>query len=385
MAENKRDFYEVLGVNKGASEDEIKKAYRKMAMKYHPDKNPGNKGAEDKFKEANEAYSILSDADKKNKYDRFGHAGVDPNAGYGGFGGAGGYGGGAGSGGFEDIFDMFGGMFGGGGGTQRRRNGPIKGRDLQQSMVVSFNEAAFGTKKRIQINKYVNCEACSGTGAEKGTAKSTCPKCNGAGEVRTVKSTPFGQFQSSAPCDRCNGTGEIIENPCKTCGGSGKVRKTVTISVDIPAGVDNDSVISIRGQGEPGTNGGPNGDFYVVVSVTPHKMFRRNGSDLILEMPTSFTQLALGDTIIVPTLSEKISYKIPAGTQPDTVFRIKGKGIKSVKTGRVGDLYIKVNLEIPTKMNADQKKKLKELADVLGHESYIKKSKFAETMKELFK
>jgi len=249
-------------------------------------------------------------------------------------------------------------MFGGGG-TQRRRNGPAKGRDLQQSISISFNEAAFGTKKQIQISKFVVCHTCDGTGAEKGTSKTTCPKCNG--------------------------TGEIIEHPCKECSGTGKVRKTVTISVDIPAGVDNDSVISIRGQGEPGTNGGPNGDFYVVVSVTPHKVFKRNGNDLILEMPISFTQLALGDDIIVPTLSEKISYKIPAGTQPDTVFRIKGKGIKSVRTGKMGDLYIKVDLEIPTKMNSDQRNKLKELADVLGHESYIKKSKFAETMKELFK
>lgn len=384
MAENKKDFYEVLGVSKGASEDEIKKAYRKMAMKYHPDKNPGNKGAEDKFKEANEAYSILSDADKKNKYDRFGHAGVDPNAGFGG-GGGGGFGG-AGSGGFEDIFDMFGGMFGGGGGGgQRRRNGPTKGRDLQQSISIAFSEAAFGVKKQIQVTKYVACHACDGTGSEKGTSKITCPKCNGSGEVRTIKSTPFGQFQSSAPCDRCNGTGQINEHPCKECSGSGKVRKTVTISVDIPAGVDNDSVISIRGQGEPGTNGGPNGDLYVVVSVTPHRVFKRNGNDLILEMPITFSQLALGDDIIVPTLSEKISYKIPAGTQPDTVFRIKGKGIKSVRTGKMGDLYIKVDLEIPTKMTGEQKKKIKELGTMLGHESYVKRSKFAETMKELFK
>ena len=252
MADNKRDYYEILGLNKGASDDEIKKAYRKMAMKYHPDKNPGNKEAEDKFKEANEAYSILSDKDKKNKYDRFGHAGVDPNAGFGGFGG------GAGAGGFEDIFDIFGGMFGGGGG--HRRTGPAKGRDLQYSITISFKEAAFGTKKQIKINKYVVCPSCNGSGAEKGTSKTTCPKCNGTGEIRSIKNTPFGQFQSSSPCDRCNGTGQIIENPCKECGGSGKVHKTVTISVDIPAGVDNDSVIPIRGQGEPGSNGGPNGD-----------------------------------------------------------------------------------------------------------------------------
>lgn len=382
MAENKRDFYEVLGVSRGASDDEIKKAYRKMAMKYHPDKNPGDKQAEDKFKEVNEAYSILSDADKRNKYDRFGHAGVDPNAGFGGGGGFGGFGGG---GGFEDIFDIFGGMFGGGGATQRRRNGPMKGRDLQYAITISFEEAAFGAKKQIQVNKFVTCHSCDGTGSEKGTNKKTCDKCHGTGEQRTVKNTPFGTFQSSTPCDECNGTGEVNEHPCKECSGSGKVRKTVTIAVEIPAGVDNDSVISIRGQGEPGTNGGPSGDLYVVVTVIPHKMFKRNGSDLILEMPISFTQLALGDDIIVPTLSEKISYKIPPGTQPDTVFRIKGKGIKSVRTGKPGDLYIKVELEIPTKLTNEQKKKIKELGTVLGQESYSKKSKFAETMKELFK
>ena len=381
MAENKRDFYEVLGVSRGASDDEIKKAYRKMAMKYHPDKNPGDKQAEDKFKEVNEAYSILSDADKRNKYDRFGHAGVDPNAGFGG----GGFGGFGGSGGFEDIFDIFGGMFGGGGATQRRRNGPMKGRDLQYAITISFEEAAFGAKKQIQVNKFVTCHSCDGTGSEKGTNKKACEKCHGTGEQRTVKNTPFGTFQSSTPCDECNGTGEVNEHPCKECNGSGKVRKTVTIAVEIPAGVDNDSVISIRGQGEPGTNGGPSGDLYVVVTVTPHKMFKRNGIDLILEMPISFTQLALGDDIIVPTLSEKISYKIPPGTQPDTVFRIKGKGIKSVRTGKPGDLYIKVELEIPTKLTKEQKKKIKELGTVLGQESYSKKSKFAETMKELFK
>ena len=381
MAENKRDFYEVLGVSRGASDDEIKKAYRKMAMKYHPDKNPGDKQAEDKFKEVNEAYSILSDADKRNKYDRFGHAGVDPNAGFGG----GGFGGFGGSGGFEDIFDIFGGMFGGGGATQRRRNGPMKGRDLQYAITISFEEAAFGAKKQIQVNKFVTCHACDGSGSEKGTNKKACEKCHGTGEQRTVKNTPFGTFQSSTPCDECNGTGEVNEHPCKECNGSGKVRKTVTIAVEIPAGVDNDSVISIRGQGEPGTNGGPSGDLYVVVTVTPHKMFKRNGNDLILEMPISFTQLALGDDIIVPTLSEKISYKIPPGTQPDTVFRIKGKGIKSVRTGKPGDLYIKVELEIPTKLTNEQKKKIKELGTVLGQESYSKKSKFAEAMKELFK
>lgn len=377
MAE-KRDYYEALGIEKGASDSEIKSAFRKMAMKYHPDKNPGDKGAEEKFKEVNEAYSILSDTDKKSKYDRFGHAGVDPNAGFGGAGGAG-------FGGFEDIFDMFGGMFGGGGGSSRRRNGPAKGRDLQQEVVISFEEAAFGVKKQVQLTKYVKCEKCHGSGASEGTSKKTCPTCNGSGEVRTTQRTPFGQFQSVSPCQQCGGTGQVIEKPCTNCSGTGNVRKTVTISVDIPAGVDNESVISIRGQGEPGTNNGPNGDLYVVIRVRPHSLFKRDGQDLWLEMPVSYTQAALGDDIIVPTLTEKVSYSIPSGTQPGTVFRLRGKGIRGIRTSRMGDLYVKVVLEVPTKLNSEQKKKLKELAELLGNDNHGKKKGFADKMKELFK
>lgn len=382
---DKRDYYEVLGLQKGASDGEIKKAFRKMAMKYHPDRNPGDKDAEEKFKEVNEAYSILSDPDKKDKYDRFGHAGVDPNAGFGGA-GFGGFGGGAG--GFEDIFDMFGGMFGGGfGGSTgaRRRNGPMKGRDLQKAVTITFEEAAFGVKKQIKLNKYVECETCHGSGAAPGTSKKTCPHCNGSGQVYTTQRTPLGQFQSVSPCQQCGGTGEIIETPCQTCGGTGKVRKDVTISVDIPAGVDNDSVVSIRGQGEPGTNGGPAGDLYIVVSVKPHKLFKRRGNDLYLDIPITFAQAALGDDITVPTLTEKVTYKVPAGTQPDTTFRLKGKGIANVRTGRPGDLYVKVNLEIPTKLSGKQRKAVEEMNKALGADCYQKKKGFAETVKELFK
>lgn len=378
MAENKRDYYEVLGLKKGASDDEIKKAFRKLAMKYHPDKNPGDKEAEEQFKQINEAYSVLSDPEKKSKYDQFGHAGVDPNAGFGGGAGFGGFGG------FEDIFDMFGGMFGGGGRSQRRRNGPMKGNDLQKAMTITFEEAAFGVKKQIQINKYVACETCNGTGAKPGTAKKSCPKCGGTGEIHTSQRTPFGTFQSSAPCDQCNGTGEINESPCQDCGGTGKVRKSVTISVDIPAGVDNDSVISIKGQGEPGSNGGPNGDLYVVISVKDHPMFERRGQDLWLEIPISFNQAALGDSITVPTLEEKVSYKIPAGTQPGTVFRLKGKGIKSLRSSRKGDLYVKVLLEVPTKLSAKQKKAIQHMGKEVTTECYQKKSGFLESMKEFF-
>ena len=381
MAE-KRDYYEVLGLQKGASDDEIKKAFRKMAMKYHPDKNPGDKEAEEKFKEVNEAYSVLSDPDKKSKYDRFGHAGVDPNAGFGG-GGFGGFGG------FEDIFDMFGGAFGGGfggfgGGGQRRANQPRKGRDLQKAITITFEEAAFGAKKTIEISKYVACSTCNGEGTKPGTSKKTCPKCNGSGQVATMQRTPFGQFQSVTTCDQCGGSGQIIEEPCSDCRGEGKVRKNVTISVDIPAGVDNESVIPIRGQGEPGVNGGPAGDLYIVLNVKPHKMFKRSGADLYLEIPISFDQAALGAEIVVPTLDGKVSYKIPSGTQPGTTFRLRDKGIKHLKREAKGDLYVKVNLEVPTKLNGKQKKAIQAMAEAVTEECYQKKSGFAEKIRELF-
>lgn len=381
---DKRDYYEVLGLKKGASEGEIKKAFRKMAMKYHPDKNPGDKEAEEKFKEINEAYAVLSDPDKKDKYDRFGHAGVDPNAGFGGTGG--GFGG---FGGFEDIFDMFGGAFGGGfggfgGGSRGRRNGPKKGSDLQKSITIDFEEAAFGVKKQIRINKYVKCKTCDGSGAAPGTSKKSCPKCGGTGEVKTTQRTPLGTFQSVSPCPDCNGTGEINETPCSDCGGTGKVRDNVTISINIPAGVDNDSVIPIRGQGEPGINGGPDGDLYIVINVRPHKLFERRGQDLWLEIPISFNQAALGDDIVVPTLEGKVSYKVPAGTQPGTVFRLKGKGIKGVRSGRKGDLYVKVTLEIPTKLNSKQKKAIEAMGKTVTNDCYHKKSSFLDSIKEFF-
>lgn len=380
---DKRDYYEVLGLQKGASEADIKKAFRKMALKYHPDKNPGDKTAEEKFKEVNEAYSILSDPEKKKLYDQFGHAGVDPNAGFGGAGG--GFGGFGGS--YDDIFDMFGNMFGGGFGGfggRAQRNGPMKGRDLQKAMTITFEEAAFGVKKDIQVNKHVECSTCHGTGAAPGTSKQQCPKCGGSGQIHTTQRTPFGQFSNVSTCDRCGGTGEIIETPCPDCNGSGHIRKNVKINVNIPAGVDNDSIIPLRGQGEPGVNGGPAGDLYIVISVKPHKMFKRKGSDLQLEIPISFEQAALGAEIIVPTLEEKIKYKVPAGTQPGTKFRIKGKGVPNVRNGRKGDLYIKVNLEVPTKLNAEQKKAVEDMGKKLDEKCYKGKSRFKEMIKELF-
>ena len=384
---DKRDYYEVLGIKKGAGEDEIKKAFRKKAMEFHPDKNPGDKKAEEAFKDVNEAYGILSDPKKKDLYDRFGHAGVDPNSGFGG-GGGGGFQDifrGGGGGGFGDIFDdLFGGVFGGRSGQQRQRNAPRRGQDLQKSLKISFTEAAFGTKKKITVRKVMECSACHGTGAENGTAKKTCTNCNGTGQVQVQQNTPFGAFMNVSACPVCHGTGEIIETPCKKCNGTGRIKKDVTISVDVPAGVDNDSIISLKGQGEPGLNGGPPGNLFVVISVDNHEIFTRTGSDLRLDIPITFDQAALGANITVPTLEEKVSYKVPPGTQPGTVFRLKGKGIKSLRSAKTGDLYVKVNLEVPTKLSGEQKKAVKKMAEEIGSESYSKKSKFAEAIGKMF-
>ncbi|MGI6212832.1 MAG: molecular chaperone DnaJ [Anaerovoracaceae bacterium] len=388
MADNKRDYYEVLGLKKGASEDDIKKAFRKMALKYHPDRNPGDKDAEEKFKEVNEAYSVLSDPDKKSKYDRFGFAGVDPNAGFGGAGGSG-FGGfqSADFGDIGDIFnDFFGGAFGGGFGGQQasRRTGPRKGRDVQKNVRIKFEDAAFGVKKDITVNKYVKCKTCGGEGAAPGTHRKTCPKCNGTGQVTQVASTAFGRFQQTGPCPECGGRGTIIEKPCPDCRGTGKVKSNVKISVNIPAGVDNGSIIPIRGQGEPGENNGPNGDLYIVIQVEPHPIFRREQNNLYIDIPISFNQAALGDEITVPTLDGKVSYKVPAGTQPGTVFRLKGKGVRNVQNGRMGDLYVKVQLEVPTKLNGAQKKAIREMGNVVGNDCYKGKTSFAQKIKDLF-
>ena len=382
MAEDKRDYYEVLGIEKGASEAEIKSAFRKMAMKYHPDRNPGDKAAEEKFKEVNEAYSVLSDPDKKEKYDRFGFAGIDPNAGFGG----GGFNGFGGEGfGFDDIFNMFGGGFGGfGGGSSARRNGPRRGADIQKSMNISFEEAVFGCKKEIRLTKDVVCDECGGTGAAKGTSKKTCPDCGGRGSVVTNQQTPFGTFQSQRTCSRCGGTGSVIEKPCTACNGSGKVRKTVNINVNIPAGVDTDSVIPIRGQGQPGSNGGSVGDLYIVLNVMNSKVFERRGDDLWIDVPITFSQAALGDEIDVPGLNEKLSCKVPAGTQPGTVLRMKGKGVKNVRSGRPGDLYVKVSLEVPTKLTSEQKTLIKKFGETKTLEGYSRRKSFSESLKDLF-
>lgn len=373
-----RDYYEILGVDRSADEKQLKSAYRKLAKKYHPDLNPDDKEAEANFKEINEAYEVLSNADKRARYDRFGHAGVNGQAGAGGAG--------AGFGGFEDIFgDIFGDMFGGGfGGSRRQRTGPRKGADLRYRVTIDFEEAAFGVEKEIKLTKNDTCHVCGGSGAKEGTQKRTCPTCHGTGTMQQVQNTPFGQFATQATCSTCRGTGSIIEQPCENCHGSGIERKTQKLKIKIPAGVDNGSIIPLRGQGEPGENGGPKGDLYVQLQVRPHAMFERDGDDLHLEYPITFVQAALGDEVSVPTLEGKVKYKIPEGTQTGTVFRLRGKGIQNVNGRGKGDLYVHVHIEVPKKMSKKQKDALRAFGDLTGDSVYENKKGFFEKFKEAF-
>lgn len=381
MAEQ-RDLYEVLGLQKGASEDEIKKAYRKLAKKYHPDLNPGDKTAEEKMKEVNGAYEVLSDADKKARYDQYGFAGIDPNY-------AGGGAGGAGFGGFQDfdLGDIFGSMFGGGFGGQTRqsRSGPQRGENLRVTLQLTFEEAVFGCEKSVSITRNESCKECGGTGAKKGTSPETCPVCRGMGQVKTTQRTPFGVFQSNGPCQNCRGTGKIIKEPCTHCGGTGKTRKTRTIKVKIPAGIDDGQTISLRGEGNGGAMGGPAGDLYVTVYVKEHKIFKRDGQDILLEMPVSFVQAALGATLTVPTVDGKVQYDMPEGTQTGTVFRLRGSGVPNINGHGRGDQYVKVNVEIPKNLNADQKDLLRRFEDATGDSNYAERKGFFKKMKDLFK
>ena len=380
---DKKDYYEVLGLSKGASEDEIKSAFRKMAMKYHPDRNPGDASAEEKFKEVNEAYSVLSDADKKAKYDRFGFAGVDPSYGGGGGFGGGGYGFNASDFGMDDLGDIFNMFTGGGFGGSR--SGPRKGSDIQKRMTISFEEAAFGVRKTIKITKNCSCSACGGSGAKNASSKHKCSACGGTGTVTRVQQTILGSMRSTGPCPTCGGTGEVIDVPCGSCGGKGIVNKTISIDVDIPAGVDNNSVITLRGQGEPGSKGGAAGNLYIVLSVTPHEVLRRKGSDLWISVPVTFTQCALGDEIKLPGLKEKISCKIPAGTQPGSVLRVRGKGVTDLNSGRMGDMYVEINLEVPTKLTSKQKELIRAFGEEKPAEgAYAKRKSFADKVKEFF-
>ena len=367
MPEQKRDYYEVLGVSKGASDDEIKKAYRKLAKKYHPDMNPGDKEAEAKFKEVNEAYSILSDSEKRARYDQFGHAGVDPNYGAGGPGG--------GFGGFDmgdiDLGDIFGSFFGGGfggfgGSASSRRNGPQKGESLRASLTISFEEAAFGCEKEINLNRTEECEACHGSGAEPGTTAETCPDCRGTGVVRVQQRTGGFAFSSTAPCSRCRGTGKIIHTPCKACGGSGSVKKTKRVTVSIPAGIDDGQAISLRGQGNAGKNGGPAGDLIVAVHVKPHPQFHRDGTTVLYEQPVTFYQAVMGAELEIPTIDGKVKYNLPAGTQTGTTFRLRGKGIPELRGRGRGDQYVTVTVQVPTSLTSEQRAALENFAEAMG-------------------
>ena len=382
----KRDYYEVLGVGKDADAKEIKKAYRKLAMKYHPDKNPGDKDAEEKFKEINEAYEVLSDEEKRSTYDRFGHDGLNGQGGFGGGQGFGGFGG-SGFGGFEDIFgDIFGSSFGGGfGGSSSRRRGPKRGADIRQSVTISFEDAAFGKKIKVKINRSEECDECHGSGAKPGTTKKTCPTCHGSGTVQSVQRTPFGNIASQRTCSTCNGEGEINESPCNKCHGKGSVRKTKTIEVDIPAGIDDGQMIKLSGQGEVGEKGGPRGDLYIVVNVQKHEIFTREGYDVYIEMPIRFTQAALGDKLEVPTLDGKVSYNLPEGTQTGTVFRLREKGIPKLRSNSRGDQYVKVIIDTPKKLNDEQKELLRKFDESCGNKVHEKQRSWKSKIDNFFK
>ena len=379
MAENKRDYYEVLGVSKDAGADEIKKAYRKGAMKYHPDRNPGDKSAEEKFKEIGEAYEVLSDADKRARYDQYGFAGVDPNfnpnAGFGG-GGFGGFGD------FGDLGDIFGSFFGGGGGGGRAsQNAPRRGENIGARLELTFEEAAFGVEKEVGAMRIENCAACNGSGSADGKVE-TCPQCHGSGQVRTQQNFMGMTMQSTAVCPRCNGRGKIIKTPCNTCKGKGKVRRMNKVKVKVPAGVDDGQSVRVRGEGCVGSNGGPNGDLLVEINIRPHKIFTREGVDVLCQVPISFTQAALGAEIQVPTLDGKMAYTIPEGTQTGTTFTLRSKGIPYINSSRRGDERFTVVVETPCHLTKDQKELLRQLDGSI--ETTPRRKKFGEALKDFF-
>ena len=364
MPEQKRDFYEVLGVSRGASDDEIKKAYRKLAKQYHPDLNPGDKTAEAKFKEINEAYEILTDKDKRSRYDQFGHAGVDPNFGAGG-GGFGGF-----NMGDIDLGDLFGSFFGGGfGGAQwANPNAPRRGENLRTAVTISFEEAAFGCEKEITVTRSEPCQTCHGNGCAPGTTAEVCPDCHGTGSIRIQRGGGAFTFATSAPCTRCQGTGRIIHTPCPDCHGEGSVRKQRKLTVTIPAGIDNGQAISLRGQGGAGVNGGPAGDLLISVTVRPSDKFRREGTAVYYDQPVSFAQAALGAKLTIPTIDGNVEYTMPRGTQPGTTFRLRGKGFPSVNGRGRGDQFVTVRVEVPTSLTREQEEALNAFAEAMGEE-----------------
>ena len=379
MADNKRDYYEVLGLQKGANDDELKKAYRTLAKKYHPDVNPDDKTAEAKFKEINEAYAILSDPEKKSRYDQYGHAGIDPSMGGGGFGDYGGFGGFD----FSDIFEsFFGGNTSSSGGS--RRNVPIRGDDITARVNISFEEAAFGCKKEITYSKVERCGDCSGTGASKGTSAETCQTCRGTGQVKVSQRTALGMFQSSRTCDSCKGTGKIIKNPCSNCRGTGYVKIPKKYEISIPAGINDGERIALRSQGNDGRNGGNSGDLIINVSVRAHSIFERDGSDIYCEIPITFAEAVLGAEISVPTLEGDVKYTIPEGTQTGSKFTLKGKGIQIINSRNRGDLMFRVIVEIPRNLNDTQKDLIKQFASSCNDKNHAKKQTFFEKIEKLF-
>ena len=385
MAE-KRDYYEVLGLKKGASEDEIKKAFKSMARKYHPDLHPDDKEAAEKFKEINEAYEVLSDSEKRARYDQFGHAGVDPN--YGGGAGAGGFGGFGGFGDVGDIFDsIFGGGFGGFGGgrsTASSANAPHRGGDVNANVTIDFMEACKGAKKKMRVTHMVKCDQCSGTGADANTKTSICTECHGQGSVRVNQRTPFGVISTTKVCPRCGGKGKIVTNPCSKCRGSGRQRVTTDIELKIPAGIDNGQILRVSGQGDAGLNGGPNGDLNVSVTVRPHELFTRSGNDIFCEIPISYAQAVLGDKVTVPTIKGKVEYEIPEGTQSGTKFRLRGEGVKYLGRESYGDQYVTVVVEVPKRLTKQQKELLKKFDDCLEEKNQAKRQNFFEKLKRRF-
>lgn len=370
---SKRDYYEVLGVSKDASKDEIKKAYRRLSKKYHPDINK-EPGADEKFKEITEAYENLSDDQKRAQYDQFGHAGPQ------GFGGSDFGGADFGFGGFEDIFNTF---FGGAG--RRDPNAPRQGADLQYTMNLTFEEAVFGKEKIIEIPREETCNTCNGSGAKPGTKPETCSHCSGSGQINTEQNTPFGRIVNRRVCHYCSGTGKLIKDKCSTCGGDGQVQRRKKIKITIPKGVDDGQQMRVSGEGEPGINGGPSGDLYVVFHVQDHEFFERNGDDIYCEMPITFAQAALGDEIEVPTLYGKVKLKIPAGTQTGTRFRLRGKGVQNVRGFGTGDQHVLVKIITPTKLTERQKELLREFADISGKIPDEQQESFFDKVKRAFK
>ena len=387
MAENKRDYYEILGVSKSAGEPDIKKAYRALAKKYHPDMNPGDKAAEKNFKEVNEAYEILSDPEKKSRYDAYGHAGVDPNANMGqGFGGFGGFGGGAG-GMRVDMDDILSSFFGGfsssSSSASARRNAPHRGDDIHQRLMISFEEAVFGCAKEVSYSRIETCADCSGSGAAKGTTAETCSACGGRGAVKTQRKVAIGIIESTSECAACRGTGKIIKSPCQTCRGSGLVRKNCKKEVIIPAGIDDGQPLAVRREGDSGKNGGEPGNLIITIGVRPHPVFERDEYNIFCEIPITFAEAALGAEIDVPTLEGSEKYKISEGTQTSSVFTLKNRGIQHIKNAKLrGDLHFRVIVEVPTDLTEKQKNALREFNESCGNKNHEKKSSFFNKFKK---